>query len=217
MRIVVTRPREAASELARRLEERGHQVSICPLIAIEPLGDDPIDVDGYDWVVVTSANGATELARRMRGHPTRVAAIGPTTAAALRRAGMEPDLVPEVSTQEGLVDALPDPPGRVLFAGAAEARRFLIDRLRADFVPLYETRPLRPSGFPDADVVVLASASAARAFAALEVPLPAVSIGPETTAAARAAGVRVVAEAPRSDVEGLLAAVGEAAAMPSLA
>ena len=217
MRVIVTRPREASAELARRIEARGYEVVVCPLIEIEPLGDDPVDVDGYDWVVVTSVNGARELVRRMRGHPARVAAIGPATARALREAGIEPGLVPAVSTQEGLLAELPDQPGRVLFAGAASARRFLVDRLHADFVPLYETRLLRPRRFPDGDLVVLASPSAARAFAALCVPLPAISIGPETTAAARAAGVPVAAEAARSDVDGLVDAVDEAASAPSSA
>ena len=40
--------------------------------------------------------------------------------------------------------------------------------------------------FPDADLVVLASPSAARAFAALARRVPVVSIGPQTTAAATA-------------------------------
>ena len=58
--------------------------------------------------------------------------------------------------------------------------------------PLYRTRELRPERFPDADLVVLASASAARAYAAVGIETPALSIGPQTTAAARAAGVDVV-------------------------
>jgi uroporphyrinogen-III synthase len=54
---------------------------------------------------------------------------------------------------------------------------------------------------------VLASASAAHAFAALGLSLPAVSIGPETTRAAREAGVEVIAEATTHDLDGLVAAV----------
>ena len=211
MKIVLTRPRAAARDLARRLEKLGHEVVVCPLIAIEPLGDDPVDVRSYDWVVVTSANGAKELARRMKGRPRHVAAIGPGTAAALRQVGIEPNLVPRISTQEGLVAELPDAPGRVLFAGAASARRFLIDRLAADFVPLYTTRLLRPRRFPDGDLVVLASASAARAFGELGIPIPVLSIGPQTTTAARRAGIRVVAEAASSDLDGIVAAVADAA------
>jgi uroporphyrinogen-III synthase len=54
---------------------------------------------------------------------------------------------------------------------------------------------------------VLASASAARAFAALGASVPAVTIGPQTSAAARDAGLTVIAEAERHDVEGLVAAL----------
>lgn len=207
MRVVVTRAREDAGELAERLEALGHDVEICPLIEIEPIGPSEIDASGYDWVIVTSRNGARELARRIRGRAQRVAAIGPGTAAALREAGIEPDLVPATSTQEGLLAELPRPAGRVLFAAAEDARRLLVDALEADFVPLYRTRELHPAEFPDLDLVVLASASAARAYAALGLTAPVVSIGPQTTAAAREGGVEIVAEAESHDVAGLVAAV----------
>ena len=204
MKVVVTRPRERAAELVTRLDALGHEVAVCPLVETEPLGDGPVDVEGYDWVIVTSRTGAEELRRRMRGSPRRVAAIGSATAAAFGGA----DLVPEVSTQEGLLEALPRPVGRVLFAGAEEARPLLAEALGADVVPLYRTRRLRPTDFPrDADVVLLASASAAEAYGAMGLSVPAISIGPQTTAAARAAGVRIPAEAPTHDVDGLVEAL----------
>jgi uroporphyrinogen-III synthase len=203
VRVIVTRPEGQEEELVRGLEALGHEVVRCPLIESESLSDEPVDVTGYDWVIVTSPNGARELRRRMRGTPKRVAAIGAATAAALGAA----DLVPRVSTQEGLLAELPRPAGRVLFAAAEGARRLLIDELDATFVPLYRTRELEPPELPAGDLVVLASASAARAFARLGVALPAVSIGPQTSAAARGAGVEVVAEAETHDVAGLLAAV----------
>jgi uroporphyrinogen-III synthase len=216
VRVVVTRPSEQAGELVRRLEELGHEVAVCPLIAVEPLGDEPVDVEPYDWVVVTSPNGAAELARRAGGGPRRVAAVGPGTAAALRGAGIEPALVARVSTQEGLLAELPRPAGRVLFAGAEGARRLLVDELGADFLPLYRTRSVRPEAFPaGAELVLLASASAARAYAALGRDVPAVSIGPQTTVAARAAGVKILAEAQTHDVEGLIEAVTLACSSPS--
>ena len=140
MRVLVTRPAGQDAELAARLEEHGYQVLRCPLIAIEPLADDPVDVDGYDWVVVTSPNGARELRRRMVGTPARVAAIGAATADAFGGA----DLVPRVSTQEGLLDELPRPAGRVLFATAEGARTLLADELGADVVALYRTTELSP-------------------------------------------------------------------------
>jgi len=206
VRIVVTRPEGRNEELADRLQRLGHEVRVVPLIVLEPLADDPIDVSGYDWVVVTSVTGARELKRRLSGSPRRVAAIGPATAQAFGGA----DLVPEVSTQEGLLAELPRPAGRVLFAGAEGARRLLVDELHADFVPLYRTRQLEPDRPIDGDLVVLASPSAAKAFGALGLDIPAVSIGPETTSAAREAGVRVVREASTHDVNGIVDAVGAA-------
>ena len=203
MRLVVTRPRGQEQELVARLEELGHEVVHCPLIELEPLGDEPIDVSGYDWLVVTSVNGARELRRRMTGRPRRTAAIGEATAAVLGGA----DLVAAVSTQEGLLAELPRPPGRVLFAGAEGARRLLVDELDADFVALYRTRELEPPVAPEGALVLLASASAARAFGRLGIDVPAISIGPQTTAAAQAGGVRVVAEAETHDVAGLVSAV----------
>lgn len=207
MRILVTRPEGQEVELVHRLEALGHEAIVCPLVAIEPLGDEEIDVSAYDWVVVTSVNGARELRRRLRGSPGRVAAIGAATATAFGGA----DLVPAVSTQEGLLAELPRPAGRVLFAGAEGARRLLADELDADVVPLYRTRELVPGDLPSADLVVLASASAARAFGRTGAAIPAVSIGPETTAAARAAGVQIVAQAATHDLGGLLAAIASVA------
>jgi uroporphyrinogen-III synthase len=210
VRIVVTRRREQAGELVGRLERAGHDVVACPLIELEPIAPErSIDVSGYDWVVVTSPNAAEHFLRRAVGALPQVAAIGPGTADSLRTHGVEPALVPAVSTQEGLLRELPSAPGRVLVAAAEGARRVLADALGADVVPLYRTRPLQPE-LPDADLVVLASGSAARAFAALGVDLPAVSIGPQTTRVARAAGVRIVAEARTHDLDGLVAAIEEA-------
>jgi uroporphyrinogen-III synthase len=208
VRIVVTRPEGQEAELAELLRAAGHDVASCPLIEIVPLGDDPIDVSPYDWVVVTSSNAARELRRRMRGAPSRVAAIGSATALAFG----DVDLVPDVSTQRGLLAELPRPAGRVLFAGAAGAQRLLADELGADVVVLYETRELRPRELPDADLIVVASPSAARALARIARDRPVVSIGPETTRAARGQGLTVLAEAPTHDVAGISVAVARVAA-----
>jgi uroporphyrinogen-III synthase len=211
LRVIVTRARGQLEPLARRLEALGLEVVRCPLIELEPIGPAHVEVDGYDWVVVTSPFAAKELLRRASGTLPRVAAIGPGTAAALAQEGVEPALVPAVSTQEGLLAALPRPPGRVLFAGAERARPLLAEELDADVVPLYRTTAVRPDPLPEGELVVLASASAAEAFAALGLALPAVSIGPETTRAAEEAGVNVVAEARRHDLDGLVEAVTRAA------
>ena len=201
MKVVVTRAEAQAGPLVERLEALGYEVVRCPLIRVERLGDEPLDLSGYDWVVVTSPNGADELARRLVAEPGHFAAIGPATAEALRRHGYEPDLVSRVHTQEGLRDELP--PGRALLAAAEGARQGVID---ADFLPLYRTVELTPPP-PDGDVALVASASAARGLAATGARLPIVAIGPQTAAAARDAGLDVVAEATRHDLDGLLDAL----------
>jgi len=204
MRIVVTRADADADPLAARLEALGHEVVRCPLIRIEPLGDEPIDPAAYDWVVVTSRNGARELARRLVGAPRHLAAIGPGTAEALRERGLQAELVPRVSTQEGLLAELPE--GRVLFAAAEGARRLLVEERDADFLPLYRTVELSPPP-PEGDVAIVASASAARALAATGARLPVVAIGPQTEAEAHARGLEVAAVAAVHDLDGLLDAV----------
>ncbi len=210
MKVIVTRLREQAGPLVARLEELGHEVVECPLIEIEPL-EGPVEVAGYEWVIVTSPNGARELVARASGALPKIAAVGPGTAETLRELGVEPAFVPTVSSQEGLLAEFPRPEGRVLFAAAEGARRRPIEELDADFVPLYRTRLVRPPERPEGDVVVLASGSAARSFAELGADIPAVSIGPQTTQAAEAAGLRIVAEAETHDLEGLVSAVARIA------
>ena len=207
-RVVVTRPAGREGGLLDALRLEGHDAIHIPLVAIEPLGDAPVDVGEYDWVVLTSATGARELRRRMRGVPRRVAAIGPATASAFGGA----DVVASTSTQEGLLAAMPAAPGRVLFAGAEGARRLLPTALDADVVVLYRTLPLVPQAWERCDLVILASGSAARSYAALGDATPAVSIGPETTRAADEAGLTVLAEAVTPDVAGLVEAVRRALA-----
>jgi uroporphyrinogen-III synthase len=205
VKVIVTRPRAQARPLVEALEAIGAEVVECPLIEIERTSDDPIDAAGYDWLIVTSPNGADEIARRGVNLPA-IAAVGPGTAEALRAHGIEAAFVPRESSQEGLLREFPRPAGRVLFAAAEGARRRPIEELGADFVPLYRTRLLTPAP-PDGDVVVLASGSAARAYAAVGGDARAVSIGPETTRVAQSVGLTVAAEAPSHDLAGLVAAV----------
>lgn len=206
MKVIVTRPREQAGPLVARLEELGLEVVECPLIEIEPF-EDAVDIAGYEWVIVTSSNGARELARRANGSLPKVAAVGPGTAETLRELGVEPAFVPRVSSQDGLLEEFPRPEGRILFAAAEGSRRRAIEALQADFVPLYRTRLVTPERPPEGDVVVLASGSAARSFAALGADVPAVTIGPQTTKVAQGLGLRVAAEAETHDLDGLVGAV----------
>jgi uroporphyrinogen-III synthase len=211
MRVIVTRQSEQAGPLIDALRREGFEPILCPLIETEPIGNGPIDVQGYDWVIVTSATGAEQLVRRHQGSLPRVAAIGGATASALSSFGIAVDFVPSEPSQERLVEEFPRPSGRVVFVGAEEALGLIVAELDADFVPVYRTRRLRPAMLPEGDLALLASPSAADAFAALRLDIPVVTIGPRTTAAARRLGIHVLAQARTQDVAGLVAAVREAA------
>jgi uroporphyrinogen-III synthase len=203
MRVIVTRPQAQAEPLLNALRAQGFEPIACPVIATEPIDDGPIDVTGYEWVIVTSANGAAELGARHSGVLPRVAAVGELTAAALEAQGIAVEFVPTLASQEGLLAELPRPVGRALFVGAEGARRLLADELPADFRAVYRTVELTPAR-PDGDLVLLASPSAAAAWAKLGSTLPAITIGPQTTTAALDAGLIVVAEADTQNVSGLV-------------
>ena len=241
--VVVTRARAQASGLARRLEELGAAVVEAPAIRIAPRPAVEVDerlasIEDYALVCVTSPNGAALLVdslerasrdvRALAG--ATVAAIGPGTAAELRRRGLRADVVPERSVAEALVESLRavEVEGRrVLVARASEARDVLPDALtergaHVDVVALYDTvaEPLTDDGLRSAaaaDYVTFTSSSTVRFFmSGIDGHFPAgarvVSIGPVTTATAREHGLEVHVEAERHDVDGVVAALVEDAA-----
>jgi len=107
-RIVVTRARAQASELAEKLAQLGALVYEFPTIRIEPSQEEDwqdaaarLGRGEFDWVVLTSVNGVDalfdELARReldARAVRAKVAAIGSATARRLLERGIRADLVP---------------------------------------------------------------------------------------------------------------------------
>ncbi|HEX6815219.1 MAG TPA: uroporphyrinogen-III C-methyltransferase, partial [Gemmatimonadaceae bacterium] len=146
-RIIVTRARAQASELAARLTELGADVIEAPAIVIAPADPVPLRdalarLDAYQWVLFTSQNaveiawaalrGAGGDARRFAG--VRVGAVGQATARALLDRGIAADVIPPRATAEGLGDALrqrPDVRGtRVLFIKAEGAGDALPTALR---------------------------------------------------------------------------------------
>jgi uroporphyrinogen III methyltransferase/synthase len=223
--IAVTRAREQASPLAARLQALGARVVLAPAIRTEPIEATLPDLDRFDLLCVTSPTGAARLlelvhdARALAG--PRIAAIGPGTAAALQAGGIEPDIVPARSNAEGLVEALEGVPvTRALIARAEEGREVLPDALRAggaevELLALYRTlaEPLSDGDRAQAlasDLVVFASSSAAKAFAAAAGTLAGpriASIGPATSATIRELGGKVAIEAAEHTPNGLIGAI----------
>ncbi|HWE07728.1 MAG TPA: uroporphyrinogen-III C-methyltransferase [Solirubrobacteraceae bacterium] len=235
--VAVTRARAQASALAARLRGLGAAAVEAPAIRIAELDGPAPEIGGYDLVCLTSPTGVRFLFARLEREGrdarafsgTRVAAIGPGTAAALREHGLIADVVPERFVAEGLVEALADVPvRRALVARAAEARDVLPDALRergadVDVVALYETvaepaSDRRRSLVSGADYVTFTSSSTVRFFFAsigdgLSDDARLVSIGPVTSDALRAYGREPDVEATRHDIDGLVEAlVADAAA-----
>jgi uroporphyrinogen III methyltransferase/synthase len=202
----------------------------------------------YDWAVFTSQNAvrlfwgvlrdAGRDARALAG--VEVVAVGSATADALLACGLAADVMPARFVAEGVLEALAardDVRGaRVLYATAEGARDVLPVGLAAvgaavDVVPVYRSLPdgdgaelLRQAlAQGSVDLVTFTSASTVHGFvqavgSELATRAPAVSIGPITTAAARAVGIPVVAEAAESTISGLAdAVVGAASAIAPLA
>jgi len=169
LRVVVTRPREQAADLCRMLADAGAVPLVVPLISIEPLEDTRrLDeairsLESYDWLVVTSANGAERFTQRLAevrpgfdwspGRP-RTAAVGPGTAAALERAGIRVDFLPSTSTGAGLAEELasrqPLAERRVLMPRALDGRPDAAAILRRSGavvhdLPVYRTGTVAPS------------------------------------------------------------------------
>ncbi len=228
--VVVTRARAQSSSLLARLRELGADTVEIPAIRI----DEPSDggaalrsavarLDAYDWVVVTSPNGARRLLDTCRDArvfgAAKVAAIGPGTAEALAEGNVVADLIPERFVAEGLLEVFPDGPGRVVIPRAAEARDVLPEGLRekgweVDVVEAYRTVQGRPSDddlarAANADIVTFTSSSTVRNFLAVcdTVPPTVACIGPITAETAREHGLTVHVEADVHTIDGLLDAL----------
>ena len=118
-RVLVTRSRAQASVLSQLLSREGAQPVELPTIealppeSFTPLDDALQDLEGYNWVVFTSVNGVEFFFQRLHhlGKDARalasvqVAAIGSATSAALEAHGSRADLVPQVFTSAGVVEA----------------------------------------------------------------------------------------------------------------
>lgn len=163
-RVCVTRARSQAGGLASRLEERGAEVIVLPLIDVVPTRDrgvldEMLEQPGvYDWIVFTSANGVrqffVELVSKCEDIRAigfaRIACVGEATALAVREHRLRVEMLPEESTAESLAKALVETgsldSARVLVVGGNRNRETLPrilekdGRAIVDIAEVYETR-----------------------------------------------------------------------------
>lgn len=246
-RIVVTRRTEQAGAFAQKLAELGADVLEVPTIKITtPVEKDAIvdcllELNSYDWLVFTSANGVTSFFdiffRRFQDlrdiGGARIAAIGPATAAKLRELHLQVDLTPEEFTGRKVAEAFKKYQDienlKMCLLRAEVANADLPDALAemgaiVDDIAIYKTVPetedrdgacerLLESG---ADWVTFTSSSTVEHFhARFDLPklmkkfpqLKLASIGPETSKAISALGLKATLEAKEHTTEGLMAAL----------
>jgi uroporphyrinogen-III synthase len=197
-RILVGRARHQAGSLSTSLRSLGASVIEIPFIEIrnprsfQPLDDALKNLQAYDWLVLTSANGVEALWQRVRRlrltrkhlRHLQIAAIGPATKKALVQHGLKVKMVPEEYVAESVVKGLRDQVKgkRVLLVRAKVARDVIPGELRdagaqVDVVEAYETvvpeksrvrlRALMKTKARRPHLVTFTSSSTAKNFAAL--------------------------------------------------
>ncbi len=181
MRILITRPRQDADSFAATLAARGIDVTVEPLLTIQPVAAPAIDLDGVQAILFTSANGVRCFAAAERRRDLKVFAVGDASAVAARDAGFAAveSAGGDVASLATLVtDRLQPRDGALLHAAGAslagdlkgqlEAAGFVVRRtVLYDAVPAQELSPstlmnLRLGGI---DAIALFSPRSARTFA----------------------------------------------------
>jgi uroporphyrinogen-III synthase len=197
-RIVLTRRRGQSARLGDLLEERGASVLEVPAIEVvappdtAPLDEALLELERYQWVVLTSANAVSAvlgrlavlgLEPRLGARGPKVASVGPATTAALRSSFPEDTVALEPGTDfraAALAEAFARrgvKGARILVPASTRAREELARELgelgaRVDVVAAYSV--VEPPGLGEAvrrcldegfDLALFASPSAVEAFA----------------------------------------------------
>ena len=159
--VVITRPQRQADDLARLLADQGASPLSFPTISIEPPSDwSELDraigqLESYQWLIFTSANGVHFFFERLRekGRDVRnlkgikICCIGPATARQIEARGIRVDLVPDEFIAEGILKSFASmnlSGQRVLIPRACSARDILPETLKkqgaeVDVVTAYQT------------------------------------------------------------------------------
>ena len=249
-RVLVPRTKDQAGELSAQLRLYGAVPVEVPTISVEPprtpqqmeRAIEGIEAGRYQWIAFTSVNAVKSIRERFeqRGLDARhlaglkIAAIGESTAEALREFGVRPDLVPlpEQQSSAGLLEVWPerdeelDPIGRVFLPRADIATDKLVAGLNdlgweVDDITAYRTvraappaaeirEAIKTGGF---DAVVFTSSSTVRNLVGSagkpHASTVIAAIGPETAATATEHGLKVSVQPEQAKIEVLAAALAE--------
>ncbi|HTM37690.1 MAG TPA: uroporphyrinogen-III synthase [Terriglobales bacterium] len=247
-RILVGRAPHQASAFSAGLKDLGAEVIEIPFLEIRPprsyqgLDSALKRIAEFDWLILTSVNGVDAVASRLERLKIRmealcslqIAAIGPSTKAALEKLGLKVEVVPRRYIAESVVESLREKVRgkRVLLARARVARDVIPRELhnlgaKVEIVEAYETRvpatsekSIRmlmsdPGRRPN--LIALTSSSSAKNFMHLLggdrasrrelAGIQFASIGPVTSATLRELGLPVHIEAREFTIPGLIQAI----------
>jgi uroporphyrinogen III methyltransferase/synthase len=174
-RIVVTRPREQATELIEQIESMGAEAIEAPMIRVVPPDDyGPLDaacrdVATFDLIVFSSANAVDSFVQRLLASPldlrelkgVTLCAIGSATAERLARHGLKVDVTPHEYRAESLIRAIAETGDvrglRILLPHADIGREIVADELRrlgaeVAEVVAYRTVAAEPERAGDPDI-----------------------------------------------------------------
>jgi len=247
--VLVPRTKDQAGSMCARLASYGATSDVVPTISVEPPRTPQqmeraikgLVTGRYEWIGFTSVNAVRAVrekfeefgldARAFAG--LRIAAVGGVTAGALRRWGLEPDLVPSGEQSAlGLLQEWPpfdevlDPINRVFLPRADIATETLVAGLQemgweVDDVTAYRTVRAAPpaASVREAikggkfDAVVFTSSSTVRNLVGIAgKPHPSTvvaCIGPATAKVAEEHGLRVDVLAPEASADSLVDALAE--------
>jgi uroporphyrinogen III methyltransferase/synthase len=121
--VLVTRAEGQSPAFRELLRAQGARVVEMPALVIQPPSSwDPLDtaianLQQFNWLLLTSANGVQAFFERLQQqgrdsralHSLQVAVVGSKTAAALAQYGIRPDLMPSEFVAEALLPIWPEP------------------------------------------------------------------------------------------------------------
>ncbi len=236
-RILITRAREQAGELADKLRALGGEPVQFPTIQVAPVEnfaelDEALErAAEFDWVVFTSANGVRAVAERLNElgrsprlfDSPRLAAIGPATAHALEELGLRVSFIPTRFLGEQVARELPVQPGEKALLLRADIASDVLARVLAErgvsVTNVVAYRTIKASSVPahleQIDAVTFTSPSTVRNFVEMLDDKTGLGgarvfcIGPVTAQAAAELGLPVDAVAREHTMDGLVQALAE--------
>lgn len=141
-KILITRAEEQSEELVDLLVEYGARVLTLPLLKfvlpddLKPLDSAIDNLERYDWLIFTSANGVRFFFNRLKEREKdvralkgiKIMAIGPGTKKEIEKQNITVDAMPEKFIAESVVE---------YFGNNVEGKRFLLPRARVarDVIP----------------------------------------------------------------------------------